>query len=143
MTIQVKNIMGQEVIASLEATLDKLQAGDQVFFLHEQKDPISWRIRLSHPEAPHQPGYNISWITENGLFMLISPLRIDPDSYDGPDIRVLVRLVAPNAFEILSPDRVAEGAAAARLEVERALSQGSASLEKHLNCQISKYLTPA
>lgn len=140
MTIQIENIMGRETTVSLEATLDKLQAGDQVFFVREKRVPNSTHIRLSHPEAPHQPGYDISWITEDGQFMLISPLRIDPDSHDGPSIRTRVKLVAPNAFEILPTIHLADGLCAARLEIETAVKQGADSLEQYLNYQISKYL---
>lgn len=143
MTNQIEDILGQKVQAQLEQPLSGLQAGAQLFFKHEKGESFSTRIRLSHPAAPHQPRYNILWITEDGQFMLISPIKIDPDSDDESSIRILVKLVPPNAFEILQPDFVANGIAVTRHDLERKISQEPGDLDSHLQCQISKYLTLA
>lgn len=143
MTNQIEDILGQKVQAQLEQPLSGLQAGAQLFFKHEKGESFSTRIRLSHPEAPHQPSYNILWITEDGQFMLISPIRIDPDSDDESSIRMLVKLVAPNAFEILQPDVVANGIAVTRQDIERKINQEPGALDHHLQRLISQYLSPA
>lgn len=143
MTNQIEDILGQKVQSQLEQPLSGLQSGAQLFFKHEKGESFSTRIRLSHPEAPHLPSYNILWITEDGQFMLISPIRIDPDSDDEPSIRVLVKLVAPNAFEILQPNFVANSIAVTRQDIERKINQEPGELDRHLQCMISKYLTLA
>lgn len=139
--IKLENVMGQEVSTSLEQPLDSLEPGAPVFFLRDGQSAESTHIRLSHPQAQHQPSYHISWITEDGQFMLISPRRVDPDSDDDTDVRTLVALVAANAFEILPADRLTAGAAIMRREIERLIDQGPTALEQHLHTQVVKYLS--
>lgn len=138
--IELENIMGQEVSASLESPLDHLESGAQVFFLHENASANATHIQISHPQAPHRPDYSVAWISEDGQFMLIAPRRVDPDSDEGPSTRTLVKLVAPNAFEILTPDRVLVAATSVRREIESKIGEGGAALEKHLQILASKYL---
>lgn len=141
MTIHIEDILGPQVQHQLERPLDGLQPGAQLFFQHEKNERLSTHIRISHPEAPHSPSYNILWITDDGRFMVIAPIRIDPDSYDEPSIRVLVKLSAPNAIEVLPPAIIAEKTTSLRKEIEKMIDRDPATFDSYLTCQVAKFLT--
>lgn len=138
--IQLSNIMGEEVAASLEPPLSQLEAGARVAFQRCDLASASSQIFLCLEHALQQPRYDIAWITEDGQYMIITPMHIDPDSCEGPAIRTLVKLTASNSFEILAAEVVAEVAARMRLEIENKLHLGEDAFTHYLFSSILKYL---
>jgi len=141
--IQLSNIMGEEVSASLEPPLSHLEAGAMVAFQRRSLSSTSSQILLCLEQALHEPRYDIAWITEDGQYMIITPMHIDPDSCEGRDIRTLVKLTASNSFEILTAEVVAALAAKMRSEIESELRLGDNAFTQHLSSLISKYLGSA
>ncbi len=138
--INLSIIMGEQVRSSLEAPLSNLAKGATVMFHRRGIGRNSSQITINHEQAAHHPSYDISWITEDGQFMILTPMSIDPDANEGPDIRTLVKRTAHNACEIVSTDEVVEAAAIARREIEDKVSLGVAALQEYQSALIAKYL---
>jgi|ERR1700733_1714775 hypothetical protein len=115
-SVTVEDVIGKAVTTRLPAWLATLEPGDEIFFIKTKDATAPFSIRLSHPNAPHQPEMRIDWITADGSYLLIHAWRLDPDSEER-SLSTLVRLIERNAIRIIDERELARAEQALRAEV--------------------------